>query len=265
MKNNLQLPTTAFKKIMIGVLARDEVNGLRETVEALAELLPADDVEKIVMYLAPHATHECIEMAKSLEKTVTRIETEMLLQKTWEPVQEYVEYYKNKTLSSHLLMISADLEIPPKAVMQMLETAKENPNALVSLTRWKKGGSFEGYPVWQLPLQWIFQQVVRVMYGANFATDATAGYGAFPLKIGFGLNLREKRQAVFLEYKLCMLRLKMPLIEIPVEYHARREGKSTSGFWHKVRYLVPLIRVRFTPRRKLFRFEDYSLPTDTTN
>ena len=252
----MQLPKTEFKSVMPVILARDEVSGLRETVEALATLLPPADVEKIVMYLAPDSTEECKAAAKELENTIKTVPVRYVQQQTIVGIEEFQEYMLKKSTASHALFLSADLEVEPETAVRMLEACKQNPNALVSLTRWGKGGGFSGYPKWQLPLHWFFQKVVRIMYGARMSTDATAGYAAFPTKIAAGLWLREKRQSMFLEYKLNLLCLKMPLIELPVRYRARREGKSTGSFMHKVRYLVPLICVRFTPRNKLFRFQE---------
>ena len=251
-KENLILPQCKFEKILISILARDEVISLRETVESIAAIFPPEDVDIILMYLAPDATEECKAEAKRLESEIKNMPIIRVLQQTWDPIYEMHPFGISREKASHVLFLAADLEIKPEAALQMLQACKANPNALISLTRWREGGGFTGYPKWQLPIHWFFQQVVRIMYGARMSTDATAGYSAIPKHIGLGLILKEKRQSVFLEYKLCLLRLGLPLVEIPVQYRARREGKSTGSFWHKVRYIVPLIRVRFTSRKNIY-------------
>ncbi|MDR1408969.1 MAG: hypothetical protein LBJ12_01575 [Oscillospiraceae bacterium] len=250
------LPVTDFQSVILVILARDEVHSLRETVESLSALLPAGDVEQLVMFLAPDSTPECNAMALELEKTVSSFPVRTWLQQTQMPVAELQRLLAQKSKASHALMLSADLEISPEMALQMLQACKKNPVALVSLSRWREGGGFTRYTKWQLPLHRFFQSVVRALYGARLSTDATAGYCAVAKQIFEGLCLREKRQSVFLEYKLTLLRLGLPLIEIPVQFRVRREGKSTGGFWHKLRYLVPLLRVRFLPPEKLFRFGD---------
>jgi hypothetical protein len=246
------LPSAAFVNTVIVVTARDEEQSLRKTVESLADLCSPEDVEHLVVFMAPDSTEGLRAEVRRLSETVKQFPVRALLQQTQTGVVELQHYLAAESKASHTLLLSADLEIEPQTALQMLKAGKQSPDALVSISRWRKGGGFFGYPKLQLPIHFFFQIVVRFLYGARLSTDATAGYAALPKRIFEGLCLREKRQSVFLEYKLTLLRLGLPLVEIPAQFCVRREGKSTGSFWHKVRYLVPLVRVRFTPRMRLF-------------
>jgi len=251
-RKKLILPESCFEKIAIVVLARDEVHSLRETVKTLAKICCAEDVEQIIIYLAPHATKECKAEAKMLEQSVHKIRVNAVQQTAHGPGLGYFQkLFVNESKATHGLVMSADLEIPLEIFVQMIAASKANPTALVSLSRWKKGGSFAGYPKWQLPLHFIFQQLVRLLYLRYDCTDATAGYVSVPVNVFSMLKLKELQQSIFLEYKLYMLYLGMPLIEIPAKYQSRQEGNSTNSLLRKFSYFVTLFRVRFTPKEKL--------------
>jgi hypothetical protein len=55
-----------------------------------------------------------------------------------------------------------------------------------------------------------------------------------------------------LESMLCFERLSTRFIEIPAVQQPRPEGKSNLSLANKLRFLVPLVRLRFIPKHKVF-------------
>ncbi|MCL2023667.1 MAG: hypothetical protein FWG82_04775 [Oscillospiraceae bacterium] len=222
---------------------------MQKTVLALVDTCCPEDVEQIIIFIATRATPQCLAAAKELEETVTKIPVKAI-QQTKGGVGECRHLLGTVSFASHAILLGSDMEIPLDIPSKMLDMCKKHPNALVSLSRWKDGGSFTGYPKWQLPLHYIFQKLVQICYFSK-STDATAGYIAVPSEIFSRLRLKENSLSVFLEYKLILYRLGLSLVEIPVCYSSRREGKATNTFWGKLKYFKPFLRVRFTPKPHL--------------
>ncbi|MDR1408970.1 MAG: hypothetical protein LBJ12_01580 [Oscillospiraceae bacterium] len=242
-----------FKDVVIVILAHDEVKSLRETVEGLVSLCSVDDLEQIIIFLAPNATPECSAMAQTLSEDLQGVRVRVVKQIKRIGLREMQDVLAAQSNASHAMFISSDLEIPLPTFAQMITESKHNPDALISLSRWKKGGGFNDYPKWQLLLHYIFQKIVRVLYQNRKLTDATAGYTMMPNDILVNLNLRETNLSIMLEYKLCSLRLGLPLVELPAQYQTRKEGQSANSFLQKFNYFLPLFRVRFTPKNQLLR------------
>jgi hypothetical protein len=242
-----------FESVAVVVLARNEVNSLRETVETLLRLCPAEDLEQVILFLAPNATPECRAVADELERSSTEVPVRVVIQKKNVGIRETQDVFEEQSRASHAMFMVADLEVPIEKFAEMAAQCKAHPDALVAFSRWMPGGGFTGYPKWQLPLHYIFQQTVRILYHGCGVTDATAGYTAMPREVFVSQNLRENHHGVFLEYKLIPMRLGLPLVEIPLQWHIRREGKSTNSFFRKLSYFVPLFKVWLTPQNKLLR------------
>ena len=46
---------------------------------------------------------------------------------------------------SHAVMMSSDLETDPALVQNFIRLSKQKPRAIITASRWMRGGGFEGY------------------------------------------------------------------------------------------------------------------------
>ncbi len=154
--------------------------------------------------------------------------------------------------SSHVLMMATDLETDPRIVPELIATAKANPRAVVTASRWASGGGFTGYGTVRVGLNWIFQRVTSIAYRTHL-TDATFGYRLFPAPLVKAVNWEGLRHELLLETVLKPLRLGIPVLEVATQWAPRQEGESQNSLRTQARYVKTLATNRFKPRSRMLR------------
>ncbi|MCX7008833.1 MAG: glycosyltransferase family 2 protein, partial [Kiritimatiellaeota bacterium] len=77
-------------------------------------------------------------------------------------------------IGSHVLMMASDLETPPDRVKEYVAQGRAHPNAIITGSRWIKGGGFEGYSKVKYLLNFFFQKSFSIMYWTRLS-DMTYG------------------------------------------------------------------------------------------
>ncbi|HJZ11943.1 MAG TPA: glycosyltransferase family 2 protein [Acidobacteriota bacterium] len=153
---------------------------------------------------------------------------------------------------SHVLMMASDLETDPNLVPIFLEEARQNPDMIVTGTRWAQGGGFEGYNPLKRLFNYVFQKFFSLLYGANL-TDMTYGYRIFPATLVQSIQWEELRHAFLFETLLKPLRLGVKVKEIPAVWSVRKEGESQNSFFRNFEYFPIGLKVRFRKKSKLLK------------
>ena len=153
---------------------------------------------------------------------------------------------------SHVVMMASDLETEPTTVKDLIAEAKKTPDAIITTSRWIKGGGFEGYNQVKLVANYIFQKIFSVLYGVNL-TDMTFGFRIFPAPVVKTIKWEEFRHPFFFETLIKPLRLGVPVREIATPWKARVEGESQNTFFRNFAYFVPGFKTRFAERETLRR------------
>lgn len=156
------------------------------------------------------------------------------------------------TQTSHVVMMASDLETDPGDVKQLISTAKEHPEAIVTASRWLEEGSFEGYDPLKLRLNSIFQKLLSFVYGTQLS-DMTYGYRIFPTWLVKSITWEELRHPFLLETLLKPLRLGVPIYEIPSKWSARAEGESQNTFFRNFEYFRTALKIRISPRSTILK------------
>ena len=149
---------------------------------------------------------------------------------------------------SHVIVMFSDGESDPRNVADLVSTARENPQAIISVSRWLQRNSFEGYPTLKTLLNYLFQKSFAFIYWINI-TDFTFGYRIYPLELICAIEWKETGHSFVLENILKPLRLKINVMEIPGVWKARSEGKSQVKPYMYLRYLWIGLKIRFTQRK----------------
>ena len=153
---------------------------------------------------------------------------------------------------SHVVMMASDLETDPNAVKTLIANAELRPSAIVTATRWRAGGGFQGYSKVKLVCNWAFQRFFSVLYGVNLS-DMTFAYRIFPTKLVQSIHWEELRHAFLFETLVKPLRLGVQVIEIPSGWKVRTEGKSQNTFLLNFVYFRTGLKTRFASRQSLLR------------
>ena len=145
---------------------------------------------------------------------------------------------------SHVIMMASDLETDPSDVKNLIAKSIVSPESIITASRWKKTNSFKNYNLIKLVLNFIFQNIMKVLFFSNLS-DMTYGYRLFPSKIVKKMNCKELKHPFLLETILNALKLNIKVIEISSDWKARTEGASQNKFMANFLYLKTAIRIRF--------------------
>ena len=243
----------AFHKAVALIPAHDEVISLRETVQGIETLCSPADVARIVIALSPYATNACRREADLLACDCVPIPVTAIQERKGAMAKELQQVLRAQSDASHCLLWTADQDAPPETAALMIEKAKKNPAAVVRLSRFLPGGGLPASKKGFVNLRdTVFARLVCLLYRSK-QTDPHFGLAMFPIHDFLRFDLREKFMAFTLEYNLCFERIGTQFIELPLKQQPRPEGRSNLSVMNKLRYFVPVIRLRFLPRRKIFK------------
>lgn len=153
---------------------------------------------------------------------------------------------------SHVVMMASDLETDPYDVRQLIAMAKEKPTAIITASRWLRGGDFTGYKMLKLMLNCIFQKFFSIIFTTRLS-DMTYGYRIFPTPLVKSIGWEELRHPFLFETLIKPLRLGVPVYEIPSRWVARVEGASQNTFMRNFAYFKTGLSVRFCRRDKILK------------
>ena len=145
---------------------------------------------------------------------------------------------------THVIMMASDLETDPKDVKKLISTSRASPDSIVTANRWLVGGGFYKYNKIKLFLNYIFQNILKIIYSTNLS-DITYGYRIFPSNIVKKISWEELKHPFFLETILKPIKLKTNIIEIPSGWKARTEGESQNNFMANFLYIKTALRIKF--------------------
>jgi glycosyltransferase involved in cell wall biosynthesis len=230
-----------FRKLSVILPVINETYSLEQTIDTI--LADCDeDIEEFVVVVCEKTLSDSLAICEKYKK---QLKQRMIVHNQKLPflggaMREAFEIAKG----SHLLMMASDLETDPKDVKVFIEKSKKNPEKIITATRWKTSGAFEGYSKIKLIANYIFQKIFGVLYKTNL-NDLTYGYRLFPTKLVQSINWQELRHPFLFETILRPLKMGVEVIEIPTVWKARTEGESQNTFWKNFEYFKTGIKILF--------------------
>jgi len=227
----------------------NETHSLLKTVEII-ESDCASDVKEYLIVVCNKTTLESIKVSEKLRNN--------------NPERFILHYQKLPFLGgaireafdlaqgSHVIMMASDLETDPNDVKQLIAMAKDQPNAIITASRWLKDGNFTGYNKLKMLLNFIFQKLFSIIFTTSL-TDMTYGYRIFPTLLVKSIFWEELRHSFLFETLIKPLRLGVPIYEIPSRWSARVEGESQNTFMRNFAYFKIGLSVRFCSRKAMLK------------
>jgi glycosyltransferase involved in cell wall biosynthesis len=238
-----------FTNASIILPVMNETSSLMKTIEIIEEYC-ADEVKEYIIVVCSKTTEESIRICKGLREK--------------SPDQFILHYQKLPFLGgairesfelargSHVILMASDLETDPQNVKDLIRESIKNPEAIVTASRWIKGGKFEGYSKLKLALNYVFQKFFSICYKTDL-TDMTYGYRIFPTRLVQSIYWEELRHPFLFETLIKPLRLGIDVIEIPSIWRARPEGESQNTFSRNFSYFNIGFRVLFYSKEKIVK------------
>ena len=228
----------------------DEGPLLTETVGAVFEKLPGHDIQIIVAASARFTTHETrAAIAALVAHYGKKIDA---FDQTRPGVGEALKEAFARAQGDAVVLMTPDLETPPEILPQMIKKLEEG-YAMATATRWRRGFAFNGYHPVKMMLNFLFQQIFRVIYLTTLS-DLTYGYRAFRIEVIKNIRWEEPRHPFFFETMLKPLRLGYKIAEVDAPWEMFMTRKTSTGR-AKSKDLLAYVRVglhnRFLPKSRI--------------
>lgn len=241
--------TSAFASATIILPVMNETYSLVETVDAILATSKADLCEFLIV-VADRTTAESMAEIERLKARLGGLVVvhRQKLKFLGGAMREAFEIARG----SHAIMMASDLETDPALVPQLIAGARRNPDAIVTVTRWRTGGGFRDYSQVKLFANWMFQKLFSLLYWTRLS-DMTYAYRIFPTRLVQAIRWEELRHPFLFETLIKPLRLGVEVSEIPGVWRARTEGESQNTFARNFEYFRIGWRVRFASPRDILR------------
>jgi glycosyltransferase involved in cell wall biosynthesis len=241
--------TDRFESVSIILPVINETTSLEETVKII--LRDAKDrVKELLIVVCKRTTPESMEVVNQLRGALGDLV--VVLEQKLPFLGGALRDAFDVARGSHVIIMASDLETNPNEVGMLIAEAEKNPSAIVTTSRWIKGGEFHGYSKIKLICNWIFQHFFSLLYGTSL-TDMTYGFRIFPTKLVQAIRWEEVRHPFNLESIVKPLRLGVPVVEIPSVWYARIEGESQNPFFRNFAYFPIGIKTRFAGRKAILK------------
>lgn len=240
-----------FKSASVILPVLNETHSLLKTVEVI-ESDCGSDVKEYLIVVCNKTTLESIKVGEKLRNS--NPERFILHYQTLPFLGGAIREAFDLAQGSHVIMMASDLETDPNNVKQLIAMAKDQPNAIITASRWLKDGGFIGYNKLKLLLNFIFQKFFSIIFATNLS-DMTYGYRIFPTQLVRSIIWEELRHPFLFETLIKPLRLGVPIYEIPSRWSSRVEGKSQNTFMRNFAYFKIGLSVLFCSRDKILKHQ----------
>jgi glycosyltransferase involved in cell wall biosynthesis len=234
------------EQMMISVLlpVMNEVKSLNSTIELLEGLNRFTSFEHIII-LSQFSTKESIENAQRLE--IRHGGKVQVILQDLPGLGGALQSGICRAKGDYILMMASDLETDPHAVPELIATCLEFPGAIISTTRWRKQSvGFVGYGKVKMIFNWLFQKFIGILYQTSL-TDLTYGFRLYPSEVIKKELWQRTDFAFLLESILVPLRDNVQVVEIPVVWKRREEGRSSNSIKQMIMYLFVAVKLRINP------------------
>jgi hypothetical protein len=235
------LHTERFESATVILPVMNETSSLVETVEIILRDVK-DHIKEFLIVVCDNTTPESMAVVKQLQERLGELVVvhHQLLPYLGGAIREAFDMARG----SHVVLMASDLETDPNDLCRLIAEATKHPLAVITASRWRRGGSFQGYSKIKLVCNWIFQRGFALFYGTRLS-DMTFAYRILPTKLVQAIRWRELRHPFLFETLLTPLCLGVPVIEVPSTWRARTEGVSQNSFFRNFAYFRTGLAIRF--------------------
>lgn len=239
-----------FDKVTIVISATDETDSLAEIVDTTISKCDTSDIACFLIVVPQNTDRQCLDVIEALKEKYAE-QVKCLVQE--HPyIGGALRDAVDATESSHILFFSADIPANLESIVVMIQEAKANPGTIVKVSRWLEKDSFFGYNKARLFFNFWAQKFLKVLFCSKL-TEFTTPILIAPTDIYKRICFNEWNFPCLLEAVLIPVKMGFKITEIPAKCLPRTEGKSKNSALQTALYLKTALRVRFTPKSKLYK------------
>ncbi|HEV2328375.1 MAG TPA: glycosyltransferase family 2 protein [Verrucomicrobiae bacterium] len=243
-------PPTKLDTVSIILPVINETVSLRKTIETILRDVKRELVREFIIVVCKRTTADAMTVIGELQKEFG--ELVVVLQQKLPFLGGALRDAFDVARGSHIIIMGSDLETSPDDVHTLIEEEQKDPSAVVTTSRWIRGGEFHGYSPIKLLCNWIFQRFFSLLYWTRL-TDMTFGFRIMPAALAQAIQWEEVRHPFNLENIVKPLRLGIPVSEIPTVWYPRIEGESQNPFFRNFEYFRIGFKARFANKNSFWR------------
>ena len=229
-------------KLSIIITVYSETISLVETVEKIIKL-DRGYIYEIILTVSPKSSEECMRVCKKLEEKYSNII--YYTQKKHPGVGYAIREAMDLAKGSYIALVAGDLETEPEAVDRMITKIEETECDGVIGNRWLKDGGFRNYNRFKLILNYLFQQVFKVLFWTKLG-DLTYGFKILSSDICKKISWEGTLHEIYIETTIKPIKAGYNIQQIPTIWISRKEGVSNNTFFKNFRYIKMAIKVLFS-------------------
>lgn len=226
-------------RVSIIIPVYNESVHVSEVIDRVLKASMPSGVEKEVIVIDDGSTDGTTEILKQVNSTVVKVHHSMLNFGKGTAIRVGLKH----ATGDIIVIQDGDREYNPAEIHRLLTPLMEGRAQVVYGSRFL--GTIDGmyFKYWLVNKMLI--GAVRLLYGARISDEATA-YKAFNRQIIQNIPLRCRRFEFCPEITAKVLRLGIPILEVPISYSARtvEQGKKIR-FWDAIDAFWTLLRYRF--------------------
>lgn len=243
-------PPTRLDQVSIVLPVINETISLRKTVETILRDVKRELIREFIIMVCQRTTPESMTVAAQLKSELG--EWVVVLQQKLPFLGGALRDAIDAAHGSHIIIMGSDLETNPDDVQLLIKEQQNAPSAIITTSRWIRGGEFHRYSPIKLVCNWIFQRFFSMLYWTRL-TDMTFGFRIMPTALAQAIRWEEVRHSFNLENIVKPLRLGIPVAEIPTIWNPRIEGESQNPFFRNFEYFHIGFKARFANKNLFWR------------
>ena len=236
--------------LSVVLCAVDETFSLRETFNGIDRFHLADEY---LFVLSQTCTDGCLQTVKEI---CTREDCRYIIQSGrgfGNAIRDGIFAVKG----DHILLWSADGATNSEAYPELVRLSRENPDVIVTVSRWLSDDGFPGYNPIRKMVNRISQKMFAMLYRSS-QTDLTNPTQIAPTALYRSIRWEQDGFDFLPELIFKPIRLGARFIEVPGKCLPRQEGESHSSFRELVLYYVRILHIYRMDRSEIIRQEEQS-------
>ena len=225
--------------LSVVVTVFSETFSIRETLD----ILLGNDrgyIHEIILLISPRASEEAFAICRERAAQDSRIK--VVVQKNNPGIGWAYREGMDAATGNYVALMAADLETEPAAVDRMVNKIVDSGCDGVIANRWLPGGGFTNYDPLKYVLNFIFQNVFRVLFWTKLG-DLTYGFKILSKKMTQSIAWEGTLHEICIETTVKPIKQGFQMEQVPSVWVGRKEGQSVNTFFRNFRYVRTAFRV----------------------
>jgi dolichol-phosphate mannosyltransferase len=226
-------------RLSVVVTVFSETFSIRETLD----ILLGNDrgyIQEIILLISPRASEEAFAICRERAAQDSRIK--VVVQKNNPGIGWAYREGMEAATGNYVALMAADLETEPAAIDRMVNKIVDTGCDGVIANRWLPGGGFTNYEPLKYVLNFIFQNVFRVLFWTKLG-DLTYGFKILSKKMTESISWEGTLHEICIETTVKPIKQGFKMEQVPSVWVGRKEGQSVNTFFRNFRYVRTAFRV----------------------